>query len=94
MKFLVVAALIALAIQLTVAQTGAATTTVAPATTTAASTATTTTTAAPVTSATTKKSGGKWCWRGNNWCNTRQQVKCKNPKRCIKTIVVVRRNRG
>ncbi|XP_041450121.1 protein new-glue 3-like [Drosophila obscura] len=89
MKFLCVLALIALAIQLAVAQTTEAATT----TTTAASTTTSTTTAASVTSATTKKTT-KICWRGNNWCNTRQQVKCKNPKNCIKTIVVVRRRRN
>ncbi|XP_017137567.1 protein new-glue 1-like [Drosophila miranda] len=93
MKFLFVVVLIALAIQLTVAQSSTTTTEAATTTTTAASTDTTTTTAASVTSATTKKTN-KLCWRGNNWCNTRQQVKCKNPKNCIKTIVVVRRHRG
>ncbi|BFF98050.1 protein new-glue 1-like [Drosophila madeirensis] len=93
MKFLCVVALFALVIQLTLAQTSPTTTEAATATTTVASAATTTTTAASVTTATTKKTTRR-CWRGNNWCNTRQQVKCKNPKKCIKTIVVVRRRRN
>nr|NP_996044.1 uncharacterized protein Dmel_CG33500 [Drosophila melanogaster]AAS65019.1 uncharacterized protein Dmel_CG33500 [Drosophila melanogaster] len=83
MKYLFVVALIALAIQ--VASSASTTTT------TDATTTTTTTTAASTTTTTTAASTHKkLCWRGNNWCHTRiPKRKCKNPKRCHKTIVIV-----
>ncbi|KAH8322775.1 integumentary mucin C.1-like [Drosophila kikkawai] len=88
MKFLFVAILIVLAIQLAASQTTT--------TTEAATTTTTTTTAASTTATTTTSSPNKIkCNRSNNWCHTRiPKKKCKNPKRCIKTVVVVTRRRG
>ncbi|XP_041633274.1 integumentary mucin C.1-like [Drosophila kikkawai] len=88
MKFLFVAILIVLAIQLAASQTTT--------TTEAATTTTTTTTAATTATTTTTSSPNKIkCNRSNNWCHTRiPKKKCKNPKRCIKTVVVVTRRRG
>ncbi|KAH8364326.1 hypothetical protein KR084_006597 [Drosophila pseudotakahashii] len=83
MKFLFVLALIALAIQLAYSATATTTTTVATTTTTTTTDATTTTTTA---SSTHKKR----CWKGNNWCHTHiPKKKCKHPKRCHKTVVIV-----
>ncbi|KAH8264871.1 hypothetical protein KR038_006179 [Drosophila bunnanda] len=91
MKFLFVAILVVLAIQLVASQTP---TTTEAATTTTAASGTTTTTAASAT--TTASSTHKIkCNRSNNWCHTRiPKRKCKNPKRCIKTVVIVTRRRG
>ncbi|XP_017021042.1 integumentary mucin C.1-like [Drosophila kikkawai] len=90
MKFLFVAILIVLAIQLAASQTTT--------TTEAATTTTTTTTAASTTATTTTTTSSPnkiKCNRSNNWCHTRiPKKKCKNPKRCIKTVVVVTRRRG
>ncbi|XP_041674156.1 protein new-glue 1-like [Drosophila eugracilis] len=81
MKFLFVVALIALAIQVAYSASNTTTTTT-DATTTTTTDATTTTTA----SSTHKKR----CWKGNNWCHTRiPKKKCKHPKRCHKTVVIV-----
>ncbi|XP_044251977.1 protein new-glue 3-like [Drosophila takahashii] len=89
MKFLFVAVLIALAIQLAYSASGTTTTT------TAATTTTTTTTAASTTTTTASSTHKKRCWRGNNWCHTRiPKKKCKNPKRCHKTVVIVTHKRG
>ncbi|KAH8350298.1 hypothetical protein KR067_013512 [Drosophila pandora] len=89
MKYLFVIALIVLAIQLaSAATTSDATTT----TTTAATTTTTTTTTDSSTTTTTESSstGTKRCSKSNNWCGTfRPKKKCKHPKRCHKTIVIV-----
>ncbi|KAH8350300.1 hypothetical protein KR067_013514 [Drosophila pandora] len=89
MKYLFVIALIVLAIQLaSTATTSDATTT----TTTAATTTTTTATTDSSTTTTTKSSstGTKRCSKSNNWCGTfRPKKKCKHPKRCHKTIVIV-----
>ncbi|XP_033160628.1 protein new-glue 3-like [Drosophila mauritiana] len=82
MKYLFVVALVALAIQ--VASSASATTTTTDATTT------TTTTAASTTTTTASSTHKKRCWRGNNWCHTRiPKRKCKNPRRCHKTVVIV-----
>ncbi|KAH8322771.1 hypothetical protein KR059_005432 [Drosophila kikkawai] len=90
MKFLYVSILIVLAIQLAASQTTT--------TTEAATTTTTTTTAASTTATTTTTTSSPnkiKCNRSNNWCHTRiPKKKCKNPKRCIKTVVVVTRRRG
>ncbi|XP_044778739.1 protein new-glue 3 [Drosophila simulans] len=84
MKYLFVVALIALAIQ--VASSATTTTTDATTTTSAA----TTTTAASTTTTTASSTHKKRCWRGNNWCHTRiPKRKCKNPRRCHKTVVIV-----
>ncbi|KAH8264872.1 hypothetical protein KR038_006180 [Drosophila bunnanda] len=93
MKFLFVAILVVLAIQLVASQTP---TTTEAATTTTAASGTTTTTAASATTTTTASSTHKVkCNRSNNWCHTRiPKRKCKNPKRCIKTVVIVTRRRG
>ncbi|XP_043063713.1 protein new-glue 3-like [Drosophila ficusphila] len=81
MKYLFVVALIALAIQC--AYCASATTT-----TTAASTTTTTTDATTTTTASSTHK--KRCWKGNNWCHTRiPNKKCKHPRRCHKTVVIV-----
>ncbi|KPU72741.1 uncharacterized protein Dana_GF26780 [Drosophila ananassae] len=89
MKYLFVIALIVLAIQLaSAATTSDATTT----TTSAATTTTTTTTTDSSTTTTTESSstGTKRCSKSNNWCGTfRPKKKCKHPKRCHKTIVIV-----
>ncbi|KAH8364775.1 hypothetical protein KR084_011435 [Drosophila pseudotakahashii] len=83
MRFLFVVALIALAIQL--AYSATATTT-----TTAATTTTTTTTDATTTTTTASSTHKKRCWKGNNWCHTHiPKKKCKHPKRCHKTVVIV-----
>ncbi|KAH8364400.1 hypothetical protein KR084_006598 [Drosophila pseudotakahashii] len=88
MRFLFVVALIALAIQL--AYSATATTT-----TTAATTTTTTTTDATTTTTTASSTHKKRCWKGNNWCHTHiPKKKCKNPKRCHKTVVIVTHKRG
>ncbi|XP_043063714.1 protein new-glue 1-like [Drosophila ficusphila] len=84
MKYLFVVALIALAIQCAYCATGTTTTT----TTTAASTTTTTTDATTTTTASSTHK--KRCWKGNNWCHTRiPNKKCKHPRRCHKTVVIV-----
>ncbi|KAH8357648.1 hypothetical protein KR200_007634 [Drosophila serrata] len=87
MKFLFVGILIVLAIQLVASQTT---------TTTEAATTTTTTTTAASTATTTASTPNRIkCNRSNNWCHTRiPKRKCKNPKRCIKTVVIVTRRRG
>ncbi|XP_041674217.1 protein new-glue 1-like [Drosophila eugracilis] len=87
MKFLFVVALIALAIQVAYSASTTTTTTDATTTTTTTTSATTTTTA----SSTHKKR----CWKGNNWCHTRiPKRKCKHPKRCHKTVVIVTRRKN
>ncbi|XP_041674227.1 protein new-glue 1-like [Drosophila eugracilis] len=84
MKFLFVVALIALAIQ--VAYSASTNTT----TTTTDATTTTTTTTAATTTTTASSTHKKRCWKGNNWCHTRiPKKKCKHPKRCHKTVVIV-----
>ncbi|XP_052844370.1 protein new-glue 1-like [Drosophila gunungcola] len=97
MKFLFVVALIALAIQLAYSASGTddtATTTTA-ATTTTTTAATTTTSASATTSTTASSTHKKRCWKGNNWCHTRiPNKKCKNPKRCHKTVVIVTRRKN
>ncbi|XP_043063688.1 protein new-glue 1-like [Drosophila ficusphila] len=86
MKYLFVVALIALAIQCAYCATGTTTTTTT--TTTAASTTTTTTDA--TTTTTSSSTHKKRCWKGNNWCHTRiPKKKCKHPRRCHKTVVIV-----
>ncbi|XP_043648042.1 protein new-glue 1-like [Drosophila teissieri] len=86
MKFLFVVALIVLAIQLASSTSTTTTTT----TTTDATTTTTTTTDATTTTTTAASTHKKRCWKGNNWCHTRiPKRKCKHPKRCHKTIVIV-----
>ncbi|XP_043951085.1 protein new-glue 1-like [Drosophila biarmipes] len=86
MKFLFVLALIAVAVQ--VAYSASSTTTTTAATTTTTTTDATTTTTA---SSTHKKR----CWKGNNWCHTRiPKRKCKHPKRCHKTVVIVTHKKG
>ncbi|XP_043063741.1 protein new-glue 1-like [Drosophila ficusphila] len=86
MKFLFVIALFALAIQVAYSATGTTTTTTT--TTTAASTTTTTTDA--TTTTTSSSTHKKRCWKGNNWCHTRiPKKKCKHPRRCHKTVVIV-----
>ncbi|XP_041564058.1 protein new-glue 1-like [Drosophila elegans] len=94
MKFLFVVALIALAIQLAYSASGTTTTTTA--TTTTTTTAGTTTTSASATTSTTASSTHKKrCWKGNNWCHTRiPNKKCKHPKRCHKTVVIVTRRKN
>ncbi|XP_041564059.1 protein new-glue 1-like [Drosophila elegans] len=94
MKFLFVVALIALAIQLAYSASGTTTTTTA--TTTTTTTAGTTTTSASATTSTTAASTHKKrCWKGNNWCHTRiPNKKCKHPKRCHKTVVIVTRRKN
>ncbi|XP_041674239.1 protein new-glue 1-like [Drosophila eugracilis] len=87
MKFLFVVALIALAIQVAYSASTTTTTTDATTTTTTTTSATTTTTA----TSTHKKR----CWKGNNWCHTRiPKKKCKHPKRCHKTVVIVTRRKN
>ncbi|XP_041674234.1 protein new-glue 1-like [Drosophila eugracilis] len=87
MKFLFVVALIALAIQ--VAYSASTTTTTTDATTT------TTTTTAATTTTTASSTHKKRCWKGNNWCHTRiPKRKCKHPKRCHKTVVIVTRRKN
>ncbi|XP_043950982.1 uncharacterized protein LOC122819031 [Drosophila biarmipes] len=82
MKFLFVVALIAVAIQ--VAYSASSTTTT-----------TTTTTTTDATTTTTASSTHKRCWKGNNWCHTRiPKRKCKHPKRCHKTVVIVTHKKG
>ncbi|XP_016982255.1 protein new-glue 3-like [Drosophila rhopaloa] len=87
MKFLFVVALIALAIQLAYS----ATSTTTDATTTTTTTAATTTTSSSATTTSTEESTHKKrCWKGNNWCHTHiPKRKCKHPKRCHKTVVIV-----
>ncbi|XP_033160629.1 protein new-glue 1-like [Drosophila mauritiana] len=81
MKYLFVVALVALAIQVASS---------ASATTTTEATTTTTTTAASTTTTTASSTHKKRCWRGNNWCHTRiPKRKCKHPRRCHKTVVIV-----
>ncbi|XP_016983494.1 protein new-glue 1-like [Drosophila rhopaloa] len=94
MKFLFVVALIALSIQL--AYSATSTTTDATTTTTTTAATTTTTTSSSATTTTTKKSTHKkTCWKGNNWCHTRiPKRKCKHPKRCHKTVVIVTRRKN
>ncbi|XP_033160630.1 protein new-glue 3-like [Drosophila mauritiana] len=80
MKYLFVVALIALAIQVATSAS----------TTTTTTDATTTTTAASTTTTTASSTHKKRCWRGNNWCHTRiPKRKCKHPRRCHKTVVIV-----
>ncbi|KAH8364329.1 hypothetical protein KR084_006066 [Drosophila pseudotakahashii] len=87
MKFLFVVVLIALAIQLAYSATATTTTT--------AATTTTTTTAATTTTTTAFSTHKKRCWKGNNWCHTHiPKKKCKHPKRCHKTVVIVTHKRG
>ncbi|XP_016955443.2 protein new-glue 1-like [Drosophila biarmipes] len=87
MRYLFVVALIALAIQCASSASSSTTTT-----TTAATTTTTTTDA---TTTTTASSTHKRCWKGNNWCHTRiPKRKCKHPKRCHKTVVIVTHKKG
>ncbi|EDW41104.1 GM24747 [Drosophila sechellia] len=85
MKYIFLVALIALAIQ--VASSANSTTTTDATTTTSAET---TTTAASTTTTTASSTHKKRCWRGNNWCHTRiPKRKCKHPRRCHKTVVIV-----
>ncbi|XP_017134002.1 probable serine/threonine-protein kinase atr1 [Drosophila elegans] len=89
MKYLFVVALFALAIQLAYSASGTTTTT------TAATTTTTTTTAATTATTTASSTHKKRCWKGNNWCHTRiPKKKCKHPKRCHKTVVIVTRRKN
>ncbi|XP_044251932.1 uncharacterized protein [Drosophila takahashii] len=83
MKFLFVVGFIAFAIQLAYSETDETSTT--------ATTTTTTTTAATTKATTTASpSHNKRCWKGNNFCRTHMSKKrCKNPKRCHKTVVIV-----
>ncbi|KAH8364865.1 hypothetical protein KR084_012808 [Drosophila pseudotakahashii] len=87
MKFLFVVLLIALAIELAYSATATTTTT--------AATTTTTTTDATTTTTTASSTHKKRCWKGNNWCHTHiPKKKCKHPKRCHKTVVIVTHKRG
>ncbi|XP_016983507.1 protein new-glue 1-like [Drosophila rhopaloa] len=86
MKYLFVVALIALSIQLAYSATS---------TTTDATTTTTTTAATTTTTTTEKSTHKKRCWKGNNWCHTHiPKRKCKHPKRCHKTVVIVTRRKN
>ncbi|XP_068142667.1 protein new-glue 3-like [Drosophila tropicalis] len=96
MKFLIVFALIALSIQLaaSASSTSSSTTTTTTTTTTEATT-TTTTSSSATTTTTDKTTHKKKCWKGNNWCHTRRpKRKCRHPKTCHKTIVIVRRRKN
>ncbi|XP_046868204.1 salivary glue protein Sgs-3-like [Drosophila willistoni] len=97
MKFLIVFALIALSIQLAASATTSdttSTTTTTTTTTTTDATTTTTTSSSATTTTTDKTTHKKKCWKGNNWCHTRRPTrKCRHPKTCHKTIVIVRRRK-
>ncbi|KAH8315311.1 hypothetical protein KR074_007268 [Drosophila pseudoananassae] len=86
MKYLFVVAFIALAIQLAMAASSTTNTT----TTTTTEATTTTTDSSTTTTTESSSTGSKKCSKKNNWCGTfRPKKKCKHPKRCHKTVVIV-----
>ncbi|KAH8250847.1 probable serine/threonine-protein kinase DDB_G0278901 [Drosophila bipectinata] len=86
MKYLFVVAFIALAIQLAMAASNSTNTT----TTTTTEATTTTTDSSTTTTTESSSTGTKKCSKKNNWCGTfRPKKKCKHPKRCHKTVVIV-----